>query len=390
MVAQNQAKPRKAEPKSKEPRKDRVRIAAEELPRRTLEDSLRVAEALHRNYAGKSASWDEIAAVIRVNPTYSQNKYPLWSALAYGLITRTEDDQFSLAETARKILAPNYPGEDREGKVKALLTPKMLSKFLTDCNGHTLPDRTHFPNVLENRYQIPRDRTAEAIDLITSNGRFAGILHDQPDGTTLVKLDDSGIIVEKTPAPSDAGAAGTQVPADQQQAPSQYDWQKTCFFITPIGEEASDQRRHADMMLKHAIEPVAKEFGLQVVRADKIERSGLITQQIFEQLARAKLCIADLSFTNANVFYELGVRHTCKLPTIQLIRKSDRIPFDVSQGRTIVIDTTDIYLIADRLESARKELAEHVRHILASDPGEPGDDNPVHLYLPKLKVTIQD
>jgi hypothetical protein len=294
-----------------------------------------------------------------------------------------------LAETARKILAPNYSGEDREGKVKALLTPRILSKFYTDYNGHTLPDRTHFPNVLENRYQIPRDRTGEAIELITSNGRFAGILHDQPDGTTVVKLDDIGISVEKKPTGPSADFAVAPTQPTQEVSPSQYDWQKTCFFITPIGEDGSEQRRHADMMLKHVIEPVAQEFGLQVVRADKIERSGLITQQIFEQLARAKLCIADLSFTNANVFYELGVRHTCKLPTIQLIRKSDRIPFDVSQGRTIVIDTTDIYLIADRLESARKELGEHVRYIVSANPNEPADDNPVHLYLPKLKVTFQ-
>lgn len=142
------------------------------------------------------------------------------------------------------------------------------------------------------------------------------------------------------------------------------------------------------MILKHVVEPAAKEHGLQVVRADKIERSGLITQQIFEQLVRAKVCVADLSFTNANVFYELGVRHTCKLPAVQLIRKGDKIPFDVAQGRTITIDTTDIYSIADRLASAQRELSQHLKHIMTSGQGEPGEDNPVHLYLPKLRVSL--
>src|SRR6266446_452699 len=131
------------------------------------------------------------------------------------------------------------------------------------------------------------------------------------------------------------------------------DWANTCFYITPIGDEGTDIRKHADMMLKHLLEPVCKTiFGMDVVRADKIERSGVITQQVFEQLARASLCVADLSFSNPNAFYELGVRHVFKLPTIQIIRKGDKIPFDVSQGRTITIDTSDIYTVMDRFDAA--------------------------------------
>ena len=34
--------------------------------------------------------------------------------------------------------------------------------------------------------------------------------------------------------------------------------------------------------------------------------------------------------TVLNAFYELGVRHVCQLPTIQLIQKGDKIPFDVA------------------------------------------------------------
>jgi hypothetical protein len=143
------------------------------------------------------------------------------------------------------------------------------------------------------------------------------------------------------------------------------------------------------MMLKHLLEPVLKgQFGMDVVRADRIERSGIITQQIFEQLARAALCVADLSFNNPNAFYELGVRHVFKLPTIQIIRKGDKIPFDVSQGRTIVIDTSDIYTIMDRFESARRELTEHVKHFQSSSDSDGREDNPINIYLPGLKVIL--
>lgn len=364
-------------------------IAAEDFPRRSIEDAQRVVEAIHRNYATNPVSWEEAAELLGVNPKHSMNKYPLWSAVAYGMLSKSENDKYELAETGRKIVAPEYSGDDREGKVKALLTPTILSKFFTDFNGHDLPESQHFPNVLENRYGIPRERTAEAIKLILENGKYAGVLREQGDEQYAIQLDRSVLPVVDSPkvvsdAPQDEGVATGEV-----ELPSEGDWETVCFFITPIGEDGTEQRRHSDMILKHVVEPAAKEHGLQVIRADKIERSGLITQQIFEQLVRARVCVADLSFTNANVFYELGVRHTCKLPSVQVIRKGDKIPFDVAQGRTITIDTTDIYSIADRLASAQRELSQHLKHIVSSDKDEPGEDNPVHLYLPKLRVSLK-
>lgn len=157
------------------------------------------------------------------------------------------------------------------------------------------------------------------------------------------------------------------------------------FLQTPLGDEASEERKHADMMLKHLLEPVFEKIGFTVIRADEIAKSGIITSQILEHIAKSKLCVADLSFRNPNAFYELGVRHAFLLPTIQIIHKSDKIPFDVSQGRTITIDTADRYTITDRLDSARKELKEYVTNLL-QDSG--SEVNPVAVYLPGTKVSL--
>ena len=127
-------------------------------------------------------------------------------------------------------------------------------------------------------------------------------------------------------------------------------------------------------------------LGLTARRADQIDRAGLITQQIFECLAKARVCVADLSFNNPNAFYELGVRHMCKAPTVQIIRKGDRIPFDVSQGRTIKIDMTDVYSVIESVESAKKELRQHLKHALSNDYK--GEDNPVNTYLPGVDVKV--
>jgi len=141
------------------------------------------------------------------------------------------------------------------------------------------------------------------------------------------------------------------------------------------------------MMLKHVVRPAFEDHGFTVVRADEIAKTGIITKQVFEHLAHAKMCVADLSFHNPNAFYELGVRHAFRLPTFQLIHKSKNIPFDVSQGRTITIDTDDNYLIADNLESARKTLTEYVKSMLSDNSG--SDDNPVSVYLPGVRVTFK-
>ena len=48
----------------------------------------------------------------------------------------------------------------------------------------------------------------------------------------------------------------------------------------------------------------------------------MISRQIIEHIMHARLVIADLSFHNPTVFYELALRHMTGKPTIQVIRAS--------------------------------------------------------------------
>lgn len=354
-------------------------VSAEVLPRRTLQDSESVISALYNEYAGKEATWEELAKILDLSPKSNSMKYLMWAAQAYGLIGK-DGSRYSLSETGRKIVAPTFEGEDLDARVKALLTPSLLSKFYTDYNGHPIPSPQHFSNVLETKYQIPRDRVEEAKVTIIENAKHANILENRDDSQFIslkgIDIPSSGLGVLHN---------------DESEGPDtskvEIDWDKVIFVITPIGDEASEVRKHADMILKHLLEVVAEEFKMKVIRADKIEKSGLITKQIFEHLFYSRLCIADLSFNNPNAFYELGVRHVTKRPTIQMIRKGDRIPFDVSQGRTIIIDTSDVYTIMDRFESSKRELREHVKVALSGDV-KVAEDNPVQNYLPDLKIQI--
>jgi hypothetical protein len=357
------------------------RLGAEDLPRKTLEEAVRVGECLHSQFAGRSTAWNDLADALKIGRETNSTKYLFWSAAAYGLINKEPSNSYSLAETGRKILSPIYESEGQEAKLKALLTPNILSRFYTDYNNHLLPTDAIFSNVLERKYGVPRERIQEAKEVIIANGRFAGILREDDEKQSIMLGMDS-VVPETT---------GLSVPVttDHESARSVIsEWAKICFYITPIGEDGTEVRKHADMMLKHLVEPAVQDLGMTVVRADKIEKSGLITQQVFEFLAYSGLCIADLSFNNPNAFYELGVRHMCVLPTIQIIRKGDKIPFDVSQGRTIVVDTSDIYTVIDKFESARKELAEHLKASLQGAKEANSVDNPVLTYLPGIKISL--
>jgi hypothetical protein len=128
--------------------------------------------------------------------------------------------------------------------------------------------------------------------------------------------------------------------------------EKICFFIAPIGETDSEIRKRSDQVLKHIIEPVARECGYKPLRADQISEPGYITPQIMEHIFESPLVIADLTGGNPNVFYELAVRHVVKKPFVQIINKGEKIPFDIAQMRTIQIDIHNL----DSVEEGKKEI----------------------------------
>lgn len=113
---------------------------------------------------------------------------------------------------------------------------------------------------------------------------------------------------------------------------------KTCFVISPIGAENSDTRKLADDVLELIVEPALQPFGFTIVRADKISRPSIITSDVIKFVQTSELCIIDLTGHNPNVFYECGRRHENGLPFIQIIRKGETLPFDVSVIRTIAYD----------------------------------------------------
>jgi hypothetical protein len=128
-----------------------------------------------------------------------------------------------------------------------------------------------------------------------------------------------------------------------------------CFVISPIGEVGGDIRKRSDLLLKYIIMPAAD--GFEVIRADQISEPGDITSQVIDHLLNDPIVVADLTGHNANVFYELAVRHLLRKPYVQLIQKKEKPPFDTVGIRTIPYELTDLDNVEEAREAVRKQIA---------------------------------
>lgn len=141
---------------------------------------------------------------------------------------------------------------------------------------------------------------------------------------------------------------------------------KTCFIVSPIGDENSDIRKRADDLYDFILEPVCRECGFECTRADRIQESGIITSDIIKLLRESDLVIADMTGHNPNVFYEMGFRYALDKPVIQMIDKKGNIPFDLGAIRTIKYDIHDFR----DAENVKMNLKEYIINSIKDNDNE--------------------
>lgn len=120
-----------------------------------------------------------------------------------------------------------------------------------------------------------------------------------------------------------------------------------------------------DAVYAEVLVPAIREAGLDPLRADQELVGGLIHKPMYERLILADFAVADLTSANANVFYELGVRHAVR-PYSTVLVSADvmRVPFDLAPDRVLpyALDRTgrpsdptrDRDTLAKSLKEARK------------------------------------
>ncbi|MCY3886235.1 MAG: hypothetical protein OXG19_00800 [Chloroflexi bacterium] len=123
----------------------------------------------------------------------------------------------------------------------------------------------------------------------------------------------------------------------------------SAFLIMSFDEEF-------DAVYKRFIKPVLEDVGFEVLRADNIESQQNILRDIIEKIIESNLIVADLTNSNPNVFYELGLAHAFGKPVILVAQDANEVPFDLKQYRVLEYDTR-----FDRINVAKEELTRRAK-----------------------------
>ena len=161
---------------------------------------------------------------------------------------------------------------------------------------------------------------------------------------------------------------------------------KTCFVVMGFGEKTdyySNPQRvlNLNRTYEDIIEPAVTASGLECIRADKIIHSTVIDKPMYENLLDADLVIADLSTSNANAIYELGVRHALR-PRTTIVIAEDKFtfPFDFNHLSITKYEHLGKEIGFREVMRMREVLQQKITVLVDKEE----TDSPVFLFLPHL------
>ncbi len=364
------------------------------FPLAPFEECYEFAKVIHTIGAGQKVRRLTIFEKLEKSPDSGPSRMMITNCNKYGLIIGGYTAEYIELTTKGKQATDGDTSTATKLRVKfelAIQVIEVFNRLYEQFAEGKMPSHAVIADLLgENEKDLSKNEISQVVDIFTVNLKYLGLLMVIGGAERVIKIDHA---IENLNASSPKSFSevvlvenNTLSTVDMVRVHSRsietYDiFDNICFYISPIGEEDTEFRKHSDLFLGSIVEPALETLGLKVKRADQIDKPGTISKQVIEYLYKSKLVIADLSFHNPNVFYELAVRHMFRLPTVQIIRKADKIPFDVNQTRTIVLDTTDIYSLVPRIETYKSQIASQARQAL-TDPD--AVDNPVTVVFPKL------
>ncbi len=164
-----------------------------------------------------------------------------------------------------------------------------------------------------------------------------------------------------------------------------------CFMVMPyrtkpVGtyeDPAVPNEVDFDRLWEAALKPAIQELEYEAVRADQ-DLGALIIQEMIERLAISDLVIADVTIANANVYYEIGLRHVAKqYGCVMIAAVWAKTLFDIDQMRQIryklpqkAIDDTTAAEIKEFLKKSIPPLAAGASPFYQALPGYPDRFDP--------------
>jgi hypothetical protein len=340
---------RKAKPRSKKDAPGTGKGSPWTFPKNTLEDAIRVAKALEEKNAGNPMPAQDLAIAVGFKLSSDWRFLDLLrSANQYGLVAGSgATASISLAKLGQDVVAPSSPSQRSEALLAAFRSVKDFADVEKYYGGKRIPEDEFFLNTLTREFGIPRDRVDTFAKIFLENLKYLRAFSPSPTKAELnVTVGDvtTTTLPEKIPSPV------------VSREPRVREFLDTCFVMMPFGQ-------WFDRYYQDIYAPAIKEAGFEPVRADELFHTGSVVEQIWEQIEKAKLLLADLTGRNANVFYELGLSHAAHKPVVFTAASVDDVPFDLRHLRVIIYDVRE----PQWSERLQKSIAEYLRNAM-KDP----------------------
>ncbi len=162
---------------------------------------------------------------------------------------------------------------------------------------------------------------------------------------------------------------------------------KKCFVVMGFGKKTDFQSGRVldlDKTYRIIIKKAVEAAGVECIRADDVIHAGLIDRPMYKLLLEADLVVADLSTSNVNAVYELGVRHALRPHTTIVIAESKfKFPFDLNSLLIRPYEHLGPGIDAEEADRVRDELTNAIKTLMDT----PETDSPVHMFLPELNDT---
>ena len=144
--------------------------------------------------------------------------------------------------------------------------------------------------------------------------------------------------------------------ADYRIYPKQFKNEKvllnknSCFIVMQFSSDLQGVYR--------ALKTGLDRIGVICKRADEINGTTVLFGKIMQEILGSRFIIADMTYANSNVFYELGIAHSFKDPdnVILIKQKEAKCPSDITY-----LEYIDYTL--DDLDSLVNKISEKIKNI---------------------------
>jgi hypothetical protein len=254
VIGEEQAEPQRAKKAARKRARKRAKKAstradsngrsrtARIYPALSFEESLVLADAIQTHASGERVARLTLLKAINLSPTSSSTQILITSSGKYGITKGSyAADHLELTEEGKAASAEHTPPRLKT-QARFDLAIKKIKPFevlYERYRGKKLPSHDVMKDVL-NEAGLEVADPKECIDTFIVNAKFIGLLQTIAGSETLVPIETLLEQLPEVPAgvrfPSPASRGGPEKTATGASK-THTDWDKICFYITPIGDE---------------------------------------------------------------------------------------------------------------------------------------------------------